>query len=154
MAVSQKLVYELEEVVSGNPWLGMSVMDVLWDIDAAVIHNRHGNAHTIAEILLHMVAWTEEIASRLKGNKGKEPDRGDWPASDNADLNTLIALFVHEHAALKDTALGRSDEDWEKKNNTSEGHPLTLRVHFEGLIQHHIYHLGQIALLNRQFADV
>jgi len=71
---------DLHSVYDGDPWHGSSITEVLKGVDADVAARRSfPDAHTIWEIVLHMTAWTREVASRVRGAQAKSPPE-DWPA--------------------------------------------------------------------------
>ncbi len=149
----EALGQDLHEVYDGEPWHGSSITEVLKGIDAAVAARRSiPNAHTIWEIVLHMTAWTREVASRVRGAAAKSPPE-DWPAArfgggepgwkavkdDLAGAQKEIEAAV---AALKADDLVRWIEN-------HEGTSCTVGTVIRGLLQHHTYHEGQIAILKR-----
>src|ERR1700719_385917 len=71
---------DLRKVYDGDPWHGSSITDVLKGVDADTAELKSiPQAHTIWEIVLHMTAWTREVASRVRGAAAKSPPE-DWPA--------------------------------------------------------------------------
>jgi hypothetical protein len=60
----EALCEDLRRVYDGAPWHGSSITEVLKGVDADVAARRSiPRAHTIWEIVLHMTAWTREVAS-------------------------------------------------------------------------------------------
>ncbi len=57
MTKSEKLEQELQKVLSGNPWYGNSVYNIIEQVSfEAAFEKEQGASHTIAEIVLHMLA--------------------------------------------------------------------------------------------------
>ena len=76
----EALRQDLHQVYDGDPWHGSSITRVLEGITADVAARRSiPHAHTIWELVLHMTAWTREVASRVRGADAKSPPE-DWPA--------------------------------------------------------------------------
>ncbi len=147
---------ELESVVSGAPWYGSSVKEVLGNVDERIIFNHIGNAHCIAEILLHMTAWTEEVTERLLGKVADEPSRGDWPDPSGFKWPDLVVNFFIAHRNLQAAVAGFAADNWDLEvpySNYSES-VVNYRQTIAGLAQHHAYHLGQISLLNKQLSEI
>ncbi|RYD72929.1 MAG: hypothetical protein EOP55_17975, partial [Sphingobacteriales bacterium] len=71
---------EIKKSFNGDAWHGNHVMQTLNNVkpENAFTHFIP-DAHSIAEIALHLTAWTEEVTSRLLGNAAAEPQIGDWP---------------------------------------------------------------------------
>jgi uncharacterized damage-inducible protein DinB len=108
------------------------------------------NAHTIWEILLHLSASAERVLSRLRGEGRTLSPEQDWPApppaSDldawEADIRRLAKVhreLIEELSTLEDSRLDA---------------PIvpgfsSVYVTLHGLVQHNLYHGGQIALLKK-----
>jgi uncharacterized damage-inducible protein DinB len=144
---------DLHDIYDGEPWHGSSITQVLEGIDADVAACRSiPRAHTIWELVLHMTAWTREVASRVRGAAAKSPPE-DWPAPRfgggesawNAAKDDLAAAQKEIEAAV---AALRADNlvRWIENN---EGAGYTVGTVIRGLLQHHAYHEGQIAILKR-----
>lgn len=155
--VIEKLVIELNRAMFGEPWYGASVKNVLDAITykqafAASI----GNVHTIAEIALHILAWNEEMLSRFEGNEPKEPVIGDWPwvkYDDEKYWNEIRENIYSTHNRLIKLVETFPVEKYEDKIGTEQKTELatgfTYRESLLGLMQHNIYHVGQIALIKK-----
>lgn len=150
---STKLAKELVETLSGQPWYGSPVITLLENVDPAKIHNKSSGPHTIADILMHMIAWTEEAAERLKGKCASDPARGDWPDPESRSFKELKGLFISANEHLKDTIVRMGEEMFGQQVNDDRYPEITEKGTNEeliqGIIQHHIYHSAQIALLNK-----
>lgn len=156
--ISIKLHQELENVIWGNPWYGSSVVSILEKIDPRqTFQNVSASAHNMIEILLHMLGWTEEVAQRMQGAAAAMPARGDWPDPGEQDeqkwLQALNA-FKEVNKQLLKLIQDFPEGKWTELISTADREPsLGTGVTFEqlinGLIQHDVYHLGQIALLNK-----
>jgi uncharacterized damage-inducible protein DinB len=149
----EALRQDLHKVYDGEPWHGSSITDVLKGIDAEVAAKQSiPHAHTIWELVLHMTAWTREVASRVRGAVAKSPPE-DWPAprfgggepawkSAKDDLAAAQKEIETAVAALQADDLVRWIEN-------HEGTSCTVGTVIRGLLQHHTYHQGQIAILKR-----
>ena len=80
MTTSEELQHELENILSGDPWYGNSVYSIIEQVSfEAAFEKPPGATHAIAEIVLHMLSWTEEVLDRLNGKEASQPLSGDWP---------------------------------------------------------------------------
>jgi uncharacterized damage-inducible protein DinB len=148
---------DLHKVYDGDPWHGSSITEVLKGVDADVAARRSiPSAHSIWEIVLHMTAWTREVASRVRGADAKSPPE-DWPATRfgggepawqaaKADLAAAQKEVEAAVAAVKPEDLVRWIGD---KRDPAVGAGVTVGTVIRGLMQHHTYHQGQIAILKR-----
>jgi len=144
---------DLHKVYDGDPWHGSSITEILKGIDADVAtHRSVPRAHTIWEIVLHMTAWTREVASRVCGAPAKSPPE-DWPAPRfgggdqawKAAKDDLAAAQKEIEAAVGALRPG----DLLRWIESHEGAGYTVGTVIRGLLQHHTYHVGQIAILKR-----
>lgn len=147
--------YELRKAYSGDVWHGNNISIVIAAVRAeqAFMYPIPG-AHSIAELVLHLSSWTEEVISRLSGNLPKEPQKGDWPVplyQTEAHWDAILRDFNQINEDLLILVAQFSEEQWAAKLFTGPM-PAKALSHFEllnGLIQHHAYHGGQIALLSK-----
>ena len=148
---------DLRQVYDGDPWHGSSIAAVLAGIDAPTAARRSiPNGHTIWELVLHMTGWTREVASRVRGADArdtaedwpaqpKEPSEKDWRAAQDG-LRAAHEELIRAVDALKPADLVRMVGD---QRNPSLGTGRTVGSHLRGLLQHHTYHQGQIAMLKK-----
>ena len=68
------LVEELKKAYNGYAWHGNNTLSLLVTADVQKVFNHPiPNAHSIAELVLHLTAWTEEVNERIKGHWQKSP---------------------------------------------------------------------------------
>ena len=149
----EALRQDLHEVYDGEPWHGSSIIQVLKGIDAEVAARRSiPHAHTIWEIVLHMTAWTREVASRVRGAAAKSPPE-DWPATRFGGGEPAWKAAKDDLAAaqkeIEAAAAALKADDLVRWIENHEGASYTVGTVIRGLLQHHTYHEGQIAILKR-----
>ena len=157
MSLRATLTYRLQEIWTGTPWYGDNSAKILDGIVAEVAAKRFlSGTHTIWELVLHMTAWTEEVASRVRGVGSKEPDRGDWPPVKATSPDAWAAALAELQQARQQllTEIDRSHEEDFHLHVKSFKEPFidtgATRAHtVSGLIEHDAYHLGQIAMLKK-----
>ncbi len=155
MTISEQLQLELEKVLSGQPWYGTPVYDIIEPVGFEAAYEKPGAAvHSIAGIVLHMISWTEEVIDRMNGMAAQMPSSGDWPDPGTPDeqkwknyISDLKLVNVNLVGIIQDFP----ENKWrELINDTRASEPVTTyKGLIEGFIQHQVYHAGQIALLNR-----
>jgi len=157
MTTSETLQHELQNVLSGDPWYGNNVYSIIEGvIFEAAFEKPPGAAHSIAEIVLHMLSWTEEVIDRLNGKEASLPLSGDWPETGSPDeqkwqnyVNDLKLVNVNLQRVISEFPEEKWGEPMNDKREPSLGTGVTYEELVNGLIQHHVYHAGQIVLLNR-----
>lgn len=145
---------QLLRAYRGEAWHGPSLREALAGVSAEMAAARPlEGAHGIWELVLHVAGWMEVVERRLAGEEAPEPARGDWPAVERVDeaawgeaLETLDRAHRELLEALSRVDARRLDEPVLPESGTS----VYCTLH--GVIQHNLYHAGQIALLKRGLA--
>jgi len=155
MSIADELIEELEKVLSGQPWYGSPIYAILEQVTFETAYEKPGRGgHTIAEIILHMLSWTEEVMDRLNEKPASLPLSGNWPETGSPDeqkwkmwIDDLKLVNVNLIKTIRDFP----EENWDKPIIDERGdEPVTTYKELVvGFIQHQVYHAGQIALLNR-----
>jgi uncharacterized damage-inducible protein DinB len=143
---------KFEEIYNGDPWYGDSFNSVLKDIDPeAVIKKENKGTHSISEILAHVIGWREFLLSRLSGNnfKTEQEETFNWKRIDNNEKTAWKSLLdaLEENQNRIINALEKASD--ELLNTPVRERNYNLEYLFEGIIQHDLYHLGQISLLKK-----
>ena len=155
----QHYVSSFESLYEGEPWFGRSITSIVSEIQPTQAFKKNApTSHSIYEILAHMLSWRELFVKRLNGDHSSRIESNsvaDWPPlpSEKTAANweqLLNKLSENQQVlinALKKTDDSQLDKEFAKTN-------ATLETHLEGNLQHDIYHLGQIALLNKSRIEV
>jgi uncharacterized damage-inducible protein DinB len=152
-----RIVDQLEREHSGDPWHGSPLMHLLAGVDHRAASARPvAGAHTIWELVLHITAWKHETQRRLGGAPAREPEEGDWPApsgGDAAHWEEALRGLADAHRELV-VAVGQLSEaqlfaPTNDPRNRETGQGVSLYVLLHGIVQHDVYHAGQIALLKK-----
>jgi uncharacterized damage-inducible protein DinB len=156
MTEIDRIAEELRRDQQAAPWHGPSAREVLDGVTATAAAARPvPRAHSIWELVLHLIAWRGEVARRVEGGEPAEPVEGDWPpvveTSEAAWVRTRARLEEsHERllAALRTLPEGRLDDPVSRRGDPA-GSGVTYHVMLHGVAQHDAYHLGQVSLLKR-----
>ena len=129
---------------------GPAVLEALEGVDAQQASARPiAAAHTIWELVLHMIAWKSIVRRRLRGEKVEVTPEVDWPpvGGDRADdWPGAIARLKQEHAELTEVVAGFGADRLEQA--PAGGTTAYTLIH--GIIQHDLWHAGQIILLRKR----
>lgn len=150
MTEFERIVTELRNAHTGDPWHGPSRAAVLADVTAEEAHRSPGpQAHSIWSLVLHMRSWTREVSRRLREGNKHMPDDGDYPSPpvepSEAAWRADVASLDHAHAELLASVVAVGDDGLD----VAIGSGATKRVTLHGLAQHDAYHSGQIAILKK-----
>ena len=148
---AERIAKQLDRVFSGKAWHGTSVFDTLDRIPAAVAADRPvDRTHSIIEIVLHMDAWISIVRRRAEGEQISQVDVAtDWPAPSGADAaawDGVRSVLRMSYAALGLVIRGLDDSALEEIV-AGKLRSYTVYEDLHGLIQHTVYHLGQIVIL-------
>jgi hypothetical protein len=141
----------IEEGFEGDAWHGPSLTEIL-DGVTAIEASRHPfpRTHSIWEIVLHLSTWHRVVQERLEGKViiDLTVDQ-DWPpvtdSTDPAWKSALEELHVGQRI-LRNKILNLDDA---RLQDTVAGMDYSVYVMLHGVIQHDLYHAGQIALLKK-----
>lgn len=149
----QHILEEYERVMHGDAWHGDPVWEILDHINASCaaatpVHD----VHSIWQLVMHMAYWERMAVKR--GSGAVVPDENlnfpPTPAPDEAAWQQTLEDFrnsnreFREHIARLDAA---------KLDEKTPGGRRTYRTDLLGVIEHHIYHAGQIAILKKACAN-
>jgi uncharacterized damage-inducible protein DinB len=150
-AEAHRVEDQLKRAFEGDAWHGPAVLEVLQGVTAARATAKPvPGAHSIWEIVLHIAVWEDVARRRLSGEPvGSVPPAQDWPpanGSDEAAWSAALAALRSGHQALRRTIAKLSDARLQEKVPDGE---YTNYLLAHGVIQHDLYHAGQIALLKK-----
>ena len=147
------IVDELKRIHEGDAWHGPALRELLFGVRAEQAAARAlPNAHSIWELVLHIIGWENVFRLRLEGDPVSTPPEGDFPpvedTSQEAWAETLSRLD-DSHAQLINMVAGLSGSNLQEK---VVGKDYTTSFLISGIVRHHVYHAGQIALLKKAFS--
>ena len=157
MSEIDRILDQLEREHTGDPWHGSPLHQILNDIDARqAARTPIPGGHSIWEIVLHMTGWKKEVAQRVTGAPAGEPAEGDWPAIGDptearwrAALDGLEAAHRQLIGSIKSLPEVRLFEPTNDPRNRPLGTGVSHYVLLHGIVQHDVYHAGQIAVLKK-----
>ena len=153
MSETARLADQIRRAFDGHAWHGDAVLEILNGVDAtmAAAHPIK-NVHSIWELVLHSAAWDGVVLTRTGGKAVKLSDKQNFPpVKDTSEAAWRKAI---EHAKDTHTELvkavaafpdSRLDEQVPGK---TESYYNFFHM-FSGIVQHELYHAGQIALLKK-----
>jgi uncharacterized damage-inducible protein DinB len=141
---------QLQHAYTGEAWHGPSLLELLNGVTAdQALARPVAGAHSIWELTMHIGAWMCACRRRLAGDPAKLTSQEDWPAINGSSpvawRQTLDAL-EHEQNQLRAAICSLPEPSLE---NQVPGKNYSVAFMLHGVIQHNLYHAGQIALLKK-----
>jgi hypothetical protein len=150
MSESRRIADAIIRTVTGPMWHGPALSEVLHGVSAEEAAARAGSAHTIWELVLHVIAWVDISHERLAGNPRKNVSvDDDWPtppAPSGDAWGAAVARLADRHRSLAASVEVLGDDVLRSK---VVGHDYGVRVMLNGVVEHGTYHGGQIAILKK-----
>jgi hypothetical protein len=143
---------QLKRASEGGAWHGPALLELLADVSAERAAARPiPGAHSIWEIVLHAAAWQDFATGAVEG--GAMPvdlaDEGNWPPvadAGEAAWRAAVAGVGEAGRRLRAALRKFTDEDLER---IVPGREYNFYFLLHGVVQHGLYHAGQIALLKK-----
>lgn len=141
---------ELRNSLEGNAWHGPSILEVLSGVTADMARARPiPRAHSIWELVLHITTWVRAGVSGAMGRAIEVPDDVDWRTLDDVTSEAweeALSELKIAHGELDDVLSSINNE---KLAEVVPGKGYTVYKLVHGVIQHNLYHAGQIAILKK-----
>ena len=152
MKETKRISSLFKRLYDGSPWIDINITSVLQNISAEQASKRIlKNCNTIWEITNHLIDWRLNVLQRVQGKIIKSPDNNYFePVTDTSErnwTNTLQRLL----GVQKDWIEFLDKVDLGELGKVYTPNTMTYYEHIHGIIQHDVYHLGQIVLLSKQF---
>jgi uncharacterized damage-inducible protein DinB len=153
MSQTARLADQIRRAFAGDAWHGDSLFEILADVAAATAAARPlKNAHSIWEIILHIAAWDDAVIRRTGGTAVKLSDEQNFPpvkdTSEAAWRRTLESVKqTHDELVKAVTAFPDSRLQDQVPGKSQDYYDFYYM--FSGVVQHELYHAGQIALLKK-----
>ena len=147
MRATERLLDQLNRAFGGEAWWGPPLRNLLDGISEAQAKQRPiAGGHSIFELVNHVRTWMDVVAHRIASTEEVLTTVEDWTDVTSASWSAALEELEHAESRLSDAVARLSTERLEEnvpgKNHSIHGEVL-------GVLQHNVYHAGQIALLKR-----
>ena len=142
---------QLRRAFYGTAWHGPSVIELVRDVNAAAAVARPiANLHSIWELLLHIEVWDRAATLRMGGEKCQPTGTDNFPRPPakptEAAWQKAIAKARRTHDSLVKQVAALSEY---RLRERCPGKRYDLYHLLHGVVQHELYHAGQIAILKK-----
>jgi uncharacterized damage-inducible protein DinB len=151
MGEIERIADQLVRAHEGGAWHGPSLSEILSGVEPESAWAKPiPGAHSIRELVDHVATWERVVVERIERWEAVEPtDEENYPApgepSAEAWRSALDALDRGYRRLLE--TIRRFPEN--RLGEIVPGKPYTVYVMLHGVVQHGLYHAGQMAILKR-----
>ena len=142
---SQRIADEYHAVTINDAWYGPSLAELLAEITPEIATRRPApGAHSISELLQHLLLWNERIRNTSENNPMPrwEPEK-EW-AEAPIPWDELVSRWKKSRDLLEEHIRNFPMADLSRK---VAGRDYSYQTMLEGIVQHAVYHSGQIAMV-------
>src|SRR5579863_5112846 len=157
MSETTRLADQIRRAYDGDAWHGDSLYDILLNVNAKQAAARPiPNAHSIWELVNHIAAWDAAIVKRIGGAVLELEGEENFPpvpaltgdALEDAWRKTVRRMQETNHDLAAAVANFPDSRLTERVPGKTESYH-DFYYSFAGIVQHELYHAGQIALLKK-----
>jgi uncharacterized damage-inducible protein DinB len=147
-----KIAEQLKDAYEGDPWFGRNAKALLQDAGSVNVFETPNGQHSILDLLWHMITWREFTLTRLRPEVGMNSayfEQHDWRIFDETNKNLWhegLKKLAVLHNELVEVLQQQQDS---LLTQTVPERTYNFRTLLYGIVQHDIYHLGQIAYLTK-----
>lgn len=150
------LIAQLKDAFEGDPWFGRPGWKLLDEVSEDIAFEKPNGQHSITELVWHMINWKAFAVNCLRPQKEKSLhyfEENDWQDLDHSD-KSLFQTGLNQLQKTQADFLNILQE--QQDSILDQGVPeraYSFRKLLNGVLQHDIYHLGQIAYIRKLLAN-
>jgi uncharacterized damage-inducible protein DinB len=153
MSETKRIADQLRRAFEGGAWHGDSLLEILAGVTAAQAAARPlANAHSIWELVLHIAAWDGAVRRRMAGVAVRLSGKKNFPGVvdvSEAAWSEALEHLRRVHEELVEAVKKFPEKSLKKQVPGKKGAHYNFYYMLHGLVQHELYHAGQIALLKK-----
>ncbi|MGA2741640.1 MAG: DinB family protein [Bryobacteraceae bacterium] len=152
MSEVSRILDQLHRAYQGPAWHGPALREILTGVTWQTAAQRPiRGAHTIWELVLHITVWISVPTQRIEGAEIPTlPPDHDWPAAPEPSESAwqqAVDRLAEAQRNLESAVRQLTDERLREKVLGEVPYSIYTMLH--GVVQHNLYHAGQIALLKK-----
>ena len=148
-----KLIKKLNNTFQESPWQGESILTQLKKIELQYVNETLSNSkNSIAILIQHLINWRVFAIEKLNNNEAfniEMNSEADWKKisiTTKIEWNALLNELTSTQNQILDILENQKNDAF--LTNKTLGKDYSFEFLIEGIIQHDLYHLGQIGLLH------
>ena len=148
---------QFHSIYTGPNWIGDYILSVPDNLPPEIAFQKPpGNRHSIAEILKHMMAWKYLLVNRLSGDNIYDVDQEEsfnTSIYGEASLEAFKKLLSDFDDCQRELISLLEKAKPEILQSAVAGRSYNMQYLINGVLQHDIYHLGQLVFLKKQLLE-
>src|SRR5438128_6820776 len=145
MRPTERLLDQLNRAFGGEAWHGPALRNLLDGVtDEQAKARPIRGAHSILELVVHIGTWNDVVARRVSGTVVESDTVDDWADISKISWKGAIEKLERAQSRLTDAVARLGTDDLEQPVAGAERSKFS---EIAGVLQHTVYHSGQIALL-------
>lgn len=148
---TKRIADQLRRSYEGKAWHGPSLRELLEGVTAEKAAAKPANgAHSIWELVLHVWSWERAAISFLAGQPYEvlSGDK-DWPPVGPVSPEAWRVTLEDLESTTRELVSAIRNMPMDKLNDSAGGAEYSFYFLLHGVVQHNLYHAGQIAILKR-----
>jgi uncharacterized damage-inducible protein DinB len=146
----QRILDQMDRAFSGDAWHGPPLMGLLEGVPAEDA-SKHPvkNAHSIWELVRHIDAWNTVVHRRIENQIVDVTPEQDWPPVwevSEVEWKRALDNLKESRGRLRESVERLRDDELEEVADKNKSSRYVL---LHGIVQHDLYHAGQIAILKK-----
>ena len=147
-----QIAEQLKEAYGGEPWFGKCAVKLLEATTPQMAMVQPQGQHSILELVWHMINWKSFAISRLRKDSSltlHQFEANDWRPLNHEEERLWpqgLQLYHQAHNELVELVQQQTD-DLLAENVFERDYSYHQLLH--GILQHDVYHLGQIAYIQK-----
>ncbi len=135
----------------GGAWHGPSLLELTKGLKVKAAAFKAGDIHTIAELIYHITSWRLFALKKIQGDAVYNIDNEKLNFGDirKVDEFELEALMMELTLSQDELARALESKDDAFLQEVVPGAEYTFDTLLNGIIQHDVYHTGQIAIIKK-----
>jgi uncharacterized damage-inducible protein DinB len=147
MRAIERILDQLNRAWGGPSWTGVAIRPLLDDLtDEQARAHPLPDVHSIIELVAHMSILMDVVSMRLTGTRKVLTAEEDWRDVTQLPWAQAVAEMEDAVSRLSDAVARQSVDDLDR---VVAGRDYTMYIMVHGVIQHTLYHSGQIAILKK-----
>jgi uncharacterized damage-inducible protein DinB len=147
---SALIAEQLRRAFEGEAWHGLALLELLEDVEATTAAAAPlPGVHSIWELILHIAAWDGAAIRRLKGQTVQLTGTDNFPIvpkPTDAAWQEAVAQVKLTHDTLVKMIAALPEP---RLRDQVPGKDYDFYFMLHGVVQHELYHAGQIAILKK-----